>query len=132
MDITNLPDRQITLKNLGAIVRFIEDAEQKSVSLRLLLALLLNPNFDRLWPPKPLKDSEENKNLESPISEWAELYELPVRSRKVMKRLNISTLKDLINHTEKELRAPLNSGTVSVASIKDALAKSGLCLKAEV
>lgn len=54
--------------------------------------------------------------------------ELSVRARRCLQRLNISTLGDLIQHSEPELMAARNFGQTSLAEIKTRLADHGLSL----
>ncbi len=62
--------------------------------------------------------------LETPISE----FELSVRARNCLKRMNIHTLGELIRLTEPELLAYKNFGETSLNEIKALLTKKGLRL----
>ncbi|MEW6249375.1 MAG: DNA-directed RNA polymerase subunit alpha C-terminal domain-containing protein [Planctomycetota bacterium] len=62
--------------------------------------------------------------LEMPISE----FELSVRARNCLKKMNIRTLGDLVRLSEPELLAYKNFGETSLNEIKAVLAKKGLRL----
>jgi len=62
--------------------------------------------------------------LRTPISE----FELSVRSRNCLAKMNISSLGDLVRKTEPELLAYKNFGETSLQEIKDILAQKGLRL----
>jgi DNA-directed RNA polymerase subunit alpha len=62
--------------------------------------------------------------LRTPISE----FELSVRSRNCLAKMNIDTLADLVRKTETELLAYKNFGETSLQEIKDILAQKGLRL----
>jgi len=65
-----------------------------------------------------------NQILETPISD----FELSVRSRKCLKRMNIHTLGDLLDISEAELLSYKNFGETSLAEIKSILVPRGLRL----
>jgi len=67
---------------------------------------------------------KRNQVLEIPVTD----FELSVRSRNCLKRMNIRTLGDLIMHTEKDLLSYKNFGETSLAEIKEMLASKGLYL----
>ena len=73
---------------------------------------------------------ESKKLLDQSINEWADAYDISVRTREAIQRLNIATVRDLINHTETDL---VEGGCyiTNVMAIRGALAKSGLSFKAE-
>ncbi|MDA1195245.1 MAG: hypothetical protein O2894_08675, partial [Planctomycetota bacterium] len=62
--------------------------------------------------------------LRTPISE----FELSVRSRNCLSKMNIQTLEDLVRKTEHELLAYKNFGETSLQEIKDILAQKNLRL----
>ena len=62
--------------------------------------------------------------LRTPISE----FELSVRSRNCLAKMNLVTLGDLVRKTEPELLAYKNFGETSLQEIKDILAQKGLRL----
>ncbi len=65
-----------------------------------------------------------NRLLATPISE----FELSVRARNCLKKMNIQTLGDLLKLTEQELLAYKNFGETSLEEINQLLAKRGLRL----
>ena len=67
---------------------------------------------------------KHNQILEIPISD----FELSVRSRNCLKKMNIITLGDLLRTTEAELLAYKNFGETSLAEIKKILTFKGLRL----
>ena len=68
--------------------------------------------------------TKRNQILEIPISD----FELSVRSRNCLKKMNIITLGDLLKTTEAELLAYKNFGETSLAEIKKILTFKGLRL----
>ncbi len=71
------------------------------------------------------RDMEKrNAILDIPISD----FELSVRSRNCLKKMNINTLGDLLHTTEAELLAYKNFGETSLNEIKAMLAQKGLRL----
>jgi DNA-directed RNA polymerase subunit alpha len=67
---------------------------------------------------------QRNKILETPISD----FELSVRSRNCLKKMNINTLGDLLRITETELLAYKNFGETSLNEIKHMLETKNLRL----
>lgn len=70
------------------------------------------------------KRSRKNQILETPISD----FELSVRSRNCLRKMNIRTLGDLLNITESELLSYKNFGETSLREIKTVLDGKGLRL----
>lgn len=70
------------------------------------------------------KKSRKNQILETPISD----FELSVRSRNCLRKMNIRTLGDLLNITEAELLSYKNFGETSLREIKAVLEQKGLHL----
>jgi DNA-directed RNA polymerase subunit alpha len=70
------------------------------------------------------KGSNRNVVMEIPISD----FELSVRSRNCLKKMNIRTLGDLLRTTEQELLSYKNFGETSLNEIKALLASKGLRL----
>ncbi|RKY22364.1 MAG: hypothetical protein DRP90_01050 [Planctomycetota bacterium] len=70
------------------------------------------------------EDEKLRQILRLPISE----FELSVRSRNCLARMNVHTLGDLISKTETELLAYKNFGETSLKEIKEILARKGLHL----
>lgn len=62
--------------------------------------------------------------LSKPVSE----LELSVRSRRCLQRLSISTVGDLIQHTEQDLLSTRNFGVTSLDEIKGRLSELGMSL----
>jgi len=73
---------------------------------------------------KDLKKDHKVKLLETPISD----FELSVRSRNCLKKMNIRTLGDLLNITEIELLSYKNFGETSLREIKNILDSKSLFL----
>jgi DNA-directed RNA polymerase subunit alpha len=73
---------------------------------------------------KEKKRSHKNQILETPISD----FELSVRSRNCLKKMNIDTIGDLLNITETELLSYKNFGETSLREIKAILETKGLRL----
>jgi DNA-directed RNA polymerase subunit alpha len=73
---------------------------------------------------KERKRTRKSQILETPISD----FELSVRSRNCLKKMNIETLGDLLNITETELLSYKNFGETSLMEIKAILAPKGLHL----
>ncbi len=67
---------------------------------------------------------KRNAILDIPVTD----FELSVRSRNCLKKMNINTLGDLLNITEAELLAYKNFGETSLNEIKAMLAQKGLRL----
>ena len=73
---------------------------------------------------KEKKRSRKNQILETPISD----FELSVRSRNCLKKMNITTLGDLLNISEPELLSYKNFGETSLREIKVILESKNLSL----
>jgi len=73
---------------------------------------------------KEKKKSRKNQILETPITD----FELSVRSRNCLKKMNIATLGDLLKITEAELLSYKNFGETSLREIKSILESKGLRL----
>ena len=67
---------------------------------------------------------KRNQVLEIPVTD----FELSVRSRNCLKKMNIRTLGDLIRHSEQELLSYKNFGETSLQEIKDMLTSKNLTL----
>jgi DNA-directed RNA polymerase subunit alpha len=67
---------------------------------------------------------KRNQVLEIPVTD----FELSVRSRNCLKKMNIRTLGDLIRHSEQELLSYKNFGETSLQEIKDMLTSKNLHL----
>jgi DNA-directed RNA polymerase subunit alpha len=73
---------------------------------------------------KEKKKNRKNKILETPISD----FELSVRSRNCLRKMNISTLGDLLKISESELLSYKNFGETSLMEIKEILEPRNLHL----
>jgi DNA-directed RNA polymerase subunit alpha len=73
---------------------------------------------------KEKKKSRKNQILETPISD----FELSVRSRNCLKKMNIDTIGDLLNITEAELLSYKNFGETSLREVKTILESKNLRL----
>ncbi len=73
---------------------------------------------------KEKKKDRRVQILETPISD----FELSVRSRNCLKKMNIETIGDLLNITEVELLSYKNFGETSLREIKNILESKGLYL----
>ena len=73
---------------------------------------------------KEKKKDRKTQILETPISD----FELSVRSRNCLKKMNIMTLSDLLNITEAELLSYKNFGETSLGEVKTILEAKGLHL----
>jgi DNA-directed RNA polymerase subunit alpha len=73
---------------------------------------------------KEKKKIRKTQILETPISD----FELSVRSRNCLKKMNINTLGDLLNISEVELLSYKNFGETSLREIKDILESRGMHL----
>jgi DNA-directed RNA polymerase subunit alpha len=67
---------------------------------------------------------KRNQVLDIPVTD----FELSVRSRNCLKKMNIRNLGDLIRHSEQELLSYKNFGETSLQEIKDMLASKSLRL----
>ena len=70
------------------------------------------------------RDDKSNKLLRTPIND----FELSVRSRNCLAKMNIRTLGDLVKKTEAELLSYKNFGETSLTEIKEILKNKGLRL----
>lgn len=73
----------------------------------------------------PLEATASQEVLQKPIEE----LELSVRSRRCMERLEVRSVRDLINKTEVELMSAKNFGMTSLNEIKKKLTEMGLSLR---
>jgi len=73
---------------------------------------------------KEKKKTRKDQILETPISD----FELSVRSRNCLRKMNIETIGDLLNITEVELLSYKNFGETSLREIKAILELKGLRL----
>jgi len=84
-------------------------------------AAALNMYYDE---DQERRDDKRNKLLRTPIND----FELSVRSRNCLAKMNIRTLGDLVKKTEAELLSYKNFGETSLTEIKEILKIKGLRL----
>ena len=125
------------LINLGILYEDREQFEQAATCYRMVLSsnpeheraklylrdveASLNMYYDR---EKEKEKSRRNQILQIPVTD----FELSVRSRNCLAKMNIHTLGDLIKKTEAELLSYKNFGETSLAEIKKILAQKGFRL----
>ena len=125
------------LMNMAVLYEDSEQYDQASFCLRRILAI--NPGH---WRARLfLRDAESSKTmyfdedraklmaqrnaiLETPVTD----FELSVRARNCLKKMNINTLGDLVNTPETRLLEYKNFGETSLKEIRDMLALKGLRL----
>jgi DNA-directed RNA polymerase subunit alpha len=73
-------------------------------------------------PDEDIQHSRFSQVLEIPVTD----FELSVRSRNCLKKMNIKTLGDLTRVSEQQLLSSKNFGETSLQEIKDMLASKGL------
>ena len=84
-------------------------------------AAALNMYYDE---DQERREDKRNRILRTPIND----FELSVRSRNCLAKMNIRTLGDLVRKTEAELLGYKNFGETSLTEIKDILRNKGLRL----
>jgi DNA-directed RNA polymerase subunit alpha len=84
-------------------------------------AAALNMYYDE---DQERREDKRNKILRTPIND----FELSVRSRNCLQKMNIRTLGDLVKKTEAELLSYKNFGETSLQEIKEILKNKGLHL----
>ena len=131
------PIHEGALINLGVLYEDVARYDEAIECFRRVLQARPNHKRARLF----LRDAEasrsmfydeeserrrdkRNQVLEIPVTD----FELSVRSRNCLKKMNIRTLGDLIRHTEPELLSYKNFGETSLQEIKDMLASKSLYL----
>ena len=125
------------LMNMAVLYEDAEQYDQASHCLRRILAI--NPGH---WRARLfLRDAESSKTmyfdedrakllaqrnaiLETPVTD----FELSVRARNCLKKMDINTLGDLVNTPETRLLEYKNFGETSLKEIRDMLALKGLRL----
>jgi DNA-directed RNA polymerase subunit alpha len=131
------PVHEGALMNLGVLY---EDAGRYEDAIECFRRVIRgNPNHKRARlflrdaeSSKSMYYDEENERrrdkrnqvLEIPVTD----FELSVRSRNCLKKMNIRSLGDLIRHTEQELLSYKNFGETSLQEIKDMLTSKNLHL----
>jgi DNA-directed RNA polymerase subunit alpha len=134
---TSSPVYVNALLNVAVIYEDIGDYDKASRCVQKVL--IAHPNHKRanlflkdIESSKTMVYDEESEKrvtrkiqiLETPISD----FELSVRSRNCLKKMNINTLGDLLRTTEAELLAFKNFGETSLREIKTILDAKGLSL----
>jgi DNA-directed RNA polymerase subunit alpha len=126
-----------TLKNLGVLY---EDHEKYDKAVECYRRVLNSDPTDeqaRLF----FKDAEASQSMyynpdeEHAMSRFSQVLEIPVtdfelsvRSRNCLKKMNIRTLGDLTRVTEQQLLSSKNFGETSLAEIKEMMTSKGLRL----
>ena len=126
-----------TLKNLGVLYEDHERYDQAAECFRRVLTYRPYDDEARLF----LKDAEASHSMyynpeedadRSRFSQVLEIpvtdFELSVRSRNCLKKMNIKSLGDLTRVTEQQLLSSKNFGETSLAEIKEILQSKGLHL----
>jgi len=104
--------------------RRILDAEPEHVRARLGIKDVQASQNQFFDEDQERREDRRVQILRTPISE----FELSVRSRNCLAKMNIQTLGDLVRKSETELLAYKNFGETSLQEIKDILAQKGLRL----
>lgn len=131
------PPRVGTLMNLGILYEDNERYERAAACYQQVLQIYPSHGRARMFLKDARasagqffdEDAERNKDrynavLDIPISD----FELSVRSRNCLKKLNIVTLGDLTRVTEQQLLNSKNFGETSLTEIKQILDNKGLRL----
>jgi DNA-directed RNA polymerase subunit alpha len=135
--VQNPPIHEGALINLGVLYEDVGRYDEAIDCFERVLQVNPNHGRARLF----LRDAEASKQmfydeegerrrdkrnqvLEIPVTD----FELSVRSRNCLKKMNIRTLGDLIRHSEQELLSYKNFGETSLQEIKDMLGSKGLSL----
>ena len=126
-----------TLKNLGVLYEDHEKYDKAVECYRRVLGADPTDEQARLF----LKDAEASTRMyyspeeEHALSKFSQVLEIPVtdfelsvRSRNCLKKMNIRTLGDLTRVTEQQLLSSKNFGETSLAEIKEMMASKGLRL----
>ena len=126
-----------TLKNLGVLYEDHEKYDKAVECFKRVLAVRPTDEEAKLF----LKDAQHSQTmhynpeeemmgkyhsavLEIPVTD----FELSVRSRNCLKKMNIRTLGDLTRVTEQQLLSSKNFGETSLSEIKEILGSKGLKL----
>jgi len=112
------------LLNLAVLYEDIGEYDKAAACLKRILAT--NPTHPRarLFLDQARRLARRNAVLDIPVTD----FELSVRARNCLKKMNIRTLGDLVRTTESELLAYKNFGETSLKEIKDMLTAKGLRL----
>lgn len=107
-----------------ALYRRVLAADPAHERARLYLSDVLAAQTMYFDEESERKEDRKTQILRTPITE----FELSVRSRNCLSKMEIKTLGDLVRKTEAELLAYKNFGETSLQEIKDILAQKGLRL----
>jgi DNA-directed RNA polymerase subunit alpha len=126
-----------TLKNLGILYEDYNQYEKAADCFKRILDAQPTDEEARLF----LKDAEAAKKMyyspeeEHALNKFSQVLEIPVtdfelsvRSRNCLKKMNIRTLGDLTRVTEAQLLSSKNFGETSLAEIKEMMSSKGLRL----
>jgi DNA-directed RNA polymerase subunit alpha len=126
-----------TLKNLGVLYEDHEKYDKAADCYRRVLAADPADEQARLF----LKDAQASQTMyynpeeEHAFSRFSQVLEIPVtdfelsvRSRNCLKKMNIRTLGDLTRVSEQQLLSSKNFGETSLEEIKEIMASKGLRL----
>jgi DNA-directed RNA polymerase subunit alpha len=132
-----LPAHLGALTNLGILYEDQEQYEKAASIYKRILDVLPNEERAKLFYKDAIAsrtmyyDEEAERTfdkfsqvLETPVTD----FELSVRSRNCLRKMNIRTLGDLTRVTEQQLLSSKNFGETSLQEIKDMLASKGLRL----
>ena len=124
-----------TLKNLGVLYEDHEKYDKAEECYRRVLAADPTDEQARLFH----KDAQASRNMyyspedDSAFNQFSQVLEIPVtdfelsvRSRNCLKKMNIKTLGDLTRVSEPQLLTSKNFGETSLVEIKEMLASKGL------
>jgi DNA-directed RNA polymerase subunit alpha len=125
------------LKNLGVLYEDHEKYDKAAECYRRVLSSDTTDEQARLF----LKDSQASQTMyynpeeEHAFSRFSQVLEIPVtdfelsvRSRNCLKKMNIKTLGDLTRVSEQQLLSSKNFGETSLGEIKEMMATKGLRL----
>jgi len=131
------PVRANAMLNLAVLYEDRGDYDRAASCLKRILAINANHPRARLFlrdvvasrtmyydEDQARRIAKRNAVLDIPVTD----FELSVRARNCLKKMNIRTLGDLVRTTESELLAYKNFGETSLKEIKDMLAAKGLRL----
>jgi DNA-directed RNA polymerase subunit alpha len=126
-----------TLMNLGVLYEDHEKYDKADECFKRILAANYNDDQARLFhrdaeasltmyynPEEDQALSRFSQVLEIPVTD----FELSVRSRNCLKKMNIRTLGDLTRVTEQQLLSSKNFGETSLLEIKEMMTSKGLRL----
>ncbi|MHC4131401.1 MAG: tetratricopeptide repeat protein [Planctomycetota bacterium] len=135
--VTSSPVHISALLNLAVLYEDMGENEKASYCIETVLkyhpnhqrAILFNKDIESSKTmfydeEQEKRTTQKNQILETPISD----FELSVRSRNCLKKMNLRTIGDLLRITEPELLSYKNFGETSLLEIKKILDSKGLRL----